>query len=61
MQSGVINDVHDDLPCGGARYLAVQYRLVLYDTVNLKIACAPGPRYPFVLKFGPNGLQHIRV
>jgi hypothetical protein len=59
MQRSVIDDVHDDLPCGAARYLAVQYRLVLDDTVDLRIACALCPRYPFVLKFGPDGLQHL--
>ena len=46
MQRGVIDDVHDDLPSGSARYLAVQYRLILDDTIDLRIACALCPCEP---------------
>ena len=59
MQSRVIDYVQDDLPRRGARHLAVQYRPVLHHAVNLGIARALCPGYPFVLEFGPDDFQRL--
>jgi hypothetical protein len=59
VQSRVIDYVQDDLPRRGAGHLAVQYRLILHHAIDLGIARALCPSYPFVLEFWPHYLQHL--
>jgi hypothetical protein len=59
VQRRVIDYMQDDLPRRGARHLAVQYRLILHRAVDLGIARAICPGYPFALEIGPDCLQHL--